>query len=140
MLYDNALLAKTYLEAYQITQNPFHARVARENIQLAGLSERVTVCEGAALERLPELEPHGPFDAVFLDADKGNYDRYGQWAARNLRPGGMLLGDNAYLFGGLLGDAPEAAKMRRFHQELSNDFNAVCVPTPDGLVVAVKKG
>jgi caffeoyl-CoA O-methyltransferase len=117
-----------------------HARVARENLRLAGMEPRVTVCEGPALETLPSLEPHGPFDAVFLDADKGNYDRYGQWAERHLRPGGLLLADNAYFFGELLGEGADAAAMRRFHQALPGAFRTVCVPTPDGLVVAVKKG
>ncbi|HEU4410405.1 MAG TPA: O-methyltransferase [Polyangiaceae bacterium] len=117
------------------------ARVARENLAAAGLASRVTVVEGAALEVLPSLERHGPFDAVFLDADKGNYDAYGRWAAAWVRPGGLLLGDNAVLFGRLLepGD-PEAAAMRRFHEEARAAFDTVCVPTPDGLLVGVRRG
>jgi len=99
----------------------------------------VTVVEGAGLDVLPSLEKHGPFDAVFIDADKANYDAYGRWAARNLRKGGLLLGDNAFLFGRLLEKSSEAAAMRRFHEEAALLFDTVCIPTPDGLLLGVKR-
>lgn len=116
-----------------------HAGVAREVLSAAGLAARVTVVEGAGVDALPTLEPEGPFDAVFIDADKVNYDRYGRWAAENLRPGGLLIGDNVFLFGRLLGDADDAAAMRRFHEEARQHFDTVCIPTPDGLLVGVKR-
>jgi caffeoyl-CoA O-methyltransferase len=119
--------------------DPKHAAVARENLAAAGLAERVTVVEGAGLDVLPSLEVHAPFDAVFVDADKASYDAYGRWAARHLRPGGLLIGDNAFLFGRLLEDSAEAAAMRRFHEEAARAFDTVCVPTPDGLLVGVKR-
>jgi caffeoyl-CoA O-methyltransferase len=116
-----------------------HAEVARRNIATAGLEDRIEVVVGAATAVLPGLEAHGPFDAVFLDADKENYDSYGRWAAAHLRPGGLLLGDNAYLFGHLLEDTSGAAAMRRFHEEAAQQFDTVCIPTPDGLLLGVKK-
>lgn len=116
-----------------------HAGVAREVLSAAGLGARVTVVEGAGVDALPTLESEGPFDAVFIDADKANYDRYGRWAAKNLRPGGMLIGDNVFLFGRLLGDKDDAAAMRRFHEEARQHFDTVCIPTPDGLLVGVKR-
>ena len=82
---------------------------------------------------------HAPFDAVFVDADKGNYDAYGRWAAKALRPGGLLLADNVYLFGRLMGKSDEAAAMRRFHEESARAFETVCIPTPDGLLLGVKR-
>jgi caffeoyl-CoA O-methyltransferase len=115
------------------------ARIARENIAAAGLAERVDVVEGAALTTLPSLEAQGPFDLVFIDADKGNYDHYGRWAVRHLRPGGLLLGDNAFFFGNLLDDSAEAQAMRRFHQEAAVACDTVCIPTPDGLLLGVKR-
>ncbi len=119
--------------------DPKHVRVARGNLEAAGLGSRVTVLEGAGLAILPTLEPLGPFDAVFVDADKGNYDRYGRWAAKNLRKGGLLIGDNAFLFGRLLEDSDEAAAMRRFHQETSEPFDTACLPTPDGLLIGLRR-
>jgi len=58
-------------QLWTLELSPDHARVARENLEAAGLADRVTVVVGPALELLPELAKHGPFDAVFLDADKG---------------------------------------------------------------------
>jgi len=125
---------------WTIEADPHHAEVATANLRTAGLSDRVTVVVGKAREVLGTLEQHGPFDAVFLDADKGSYDHYGRWAAANVRPGGLVLADNAYFFGNLLDpERPEAAAMRRFHQEAAASFDAVCLPTPDGLVVGIRR-
>jgi len=123
---------------WSVEFDPTHARVARENVVAASLADRITVLEGPALAVLPSLEEGGPFDAVFVDADKRSYDLYGRWAAKNLRRGGLLLGDNAYLFGRLLEDSDEAAAMRRFHEEAARDFDTVCLPTPDGMLVGIR--
>lgn len=114
-----------------------HAKLARENIEHAGLSKVIRVEVGAGLDVLPRLT--GPVDAVFIDADKGNYDHYGRWAAKNVRKGGLLLGDNAFFFGKLLHDSPDAAAMRRFHEEARDAFDTVCIPTPDGLLLGVRR-
>jgi predicted O-methyltransferase YrrM len=119
--------------------DPRHAEVARSNIADAGLDDRIEVCVGPALDVLPTLTEHGPFDVVFIDADKGNYDRYGRWARENLRPGGLLIADNAFFFGKLLDDRPDAAAVRRMHEEVAEAFDSVCVPTPDGMVVGVRR-
>lgn len=116
-----------------------HARVARRNLAAAGLADRSEVLVGEALAVLPTLEAHGPFDAIFIDADKESYDAYGRWAAKHTRPGGLLLGDNAYYFGQLMDDSPAAAAMRRFHEEARAAFDTVCVPTPDGMLLGVRK-
>ncbi len=124
---------------WTIEFDPKHARVARENLAAADLAGKVTVLEGAGVDVLPTLEREGPFDAVFIDADKRNYDAYGRWAARNVRKGGLLVGDNAFLFGRLLEDSDEAAAVRRFHEEAREAFESVCLPTPDGLLVGLKR-
>ena len=124
---------------WTIELDPRHAEVARQAISAAGWSSKVEVVVGAGLEVLPSLERHGPFDAVFIDADKENYDGYGRWAARNLRPGGLLLGDNAYLFGELLAKDARGAAMRRFHEEAARAFDTTCIPTPDGLLLGIKR-
>lgn len=116
-----------------------HADVARSNIAAAGLSETVTVIVGSALETLPHLVDEGPFDVVFIDADKVNYDRYGRWALENLRPGGLVIGDNAYLFGELMEDKPEARAMRAFHEMIARTCDSVCASTPDGMVIGIKR-
>jgi len=120
---------------------PKHHALAHANVAAAGLSDRITCLLGKALDGgLDALaKTEGPFDVVFVDADKGNYDRYGRWAAEHLRSGGMLLGDNAYFFGRLLDDSPEAEAMRRFHEEAARTFDSVCIPTPDGLLLGIKR-
>lgn len=120
---------------WTIENDPKHAAVARARVRDA---HPIEVLEGDALEVLEELGPKGPFCAVFLDADKGRYDLYGRWAREHLRPGGLLIGDNAFLFGDLLADTETAAAMRRFHAELADGFHSVCIPTPDGLAFGIK--
>jgi caffeoyl-CoA O-methyltransferase len=124
---------------YSIEFDPKHADVARKNIERAGLADRITVHVGAGVDVLPTLEQHGPFDAVFIDADKVSYDKYGAWATRNLRQGGLVLGDNAYLFGELLEDTDRGRAMRGFHEHVAKTCESVCMPTPDGLVVGIKR-
>jgi caffeoyl-CoA O-methyltransferase len=116
-----------------------NANVARQNIALANLTEQIDVVVGPASEQLPLLVAYGPFDLVFIDADKEGYPNYGRWAAANLRKGGLLIADNAFLFGCLLDDDPTAVAMRRFHEETPNDFDSVCVSTPDGMVVGIRR-
>lgn len=123
---------------WTIESDPKHAGVAAEVIGEAGLGAQVTIIRDEAAEVLPKLSDSGPFCAVFLDADKGRYDLYGRWATENLRTGGMLIGDNAYLFGRLLQESEEARAMRRFHEEMALHYRSVCIPTPDGLAVGVK--
>ena len=118
---------------------PRHAQIARENLAAAGLGARARVLEGPALDRLAEIEREGPFDVVFVDADKERYDAYGRWAARHTRSGGLLVGDNAFFFGKLLDDTPAARAMRRFHEEAREHYETVCIPTPDGMLLGVRR-
>ncbi|MFF1510828.1 O-methyltransferase [Streptomyces sp. NPDC058326] len=76
--------------------DPAHADVARANIARAGLDKLVEVRTGAALDSLPRLEAEGagPFDLVFIDADKVNNPRYVEWALRLSRPGTLIIVDN----------------------------------------------
>lgn len=128
-------------QLWTIESDPKHHAVASARIAAAGFSAVTVHCLcGKARDLLDDLAAqHGPFDAVFIDADKGNYDHYGRWAARHLRRGGLLLGDNAFFFGQLLDDTPEAQAMRRFHEEALLHFDTCCIPTPDGLLLGIKR-
>ena len=76
--------------------DPKHADIARANISHSGLSRLVQVRVGPALDTLPQLaaEGKGPFDFVFIDADKINTAAYFTWAMNLSRPGGLIVVDN----------------------------------------------
>ncbi|MFE1266350.1 O-methyltransferase [Streptomyces sp. NPDC058758] len=76
--------------------DPRHAEVARGNLARAGLADRVEVRTGPALDTLQLLEEEGagPFDLVFVDADKANNPHYVTWALKLSRPGTLIVVDN----------------------------------------------
>ena len=80
---------------------PKHAEVARANVERAGLTDRVEVIVGAALDTLPTVTG-GPFDLVFIDADKENYPSYLEWAVKLTRPGSVIVADNVIREGEVL--------------------------------------
>jgi predicted O-methyltransferase YrrM len=125
-----------------------HADVARANIERTGLSSVVTVLVGPALSSLPTVE--GPFDLVFVDADKENNPAYVDWAARLLRPGGVLVLDNV-VRGGEVVDAtssdPRVVGTRRALEAVAADprldataLQLVGAKGWDGLLFAVRAG
>lgn len=71
-----------------------HAAVARASLHRAGLSDRAEVRVGPGEELLPGLLPDGPFDLIFIDADKPGYPMYLDWALRLSRPGTIIIADN----------------------------------------------
>ncbi len=75
---------------------PKHAQVARANIARAGLANIVELIVGRAQQTLPRLlaERRGPFDLVFIDADKPGYAEYFQWSLKLSRPGSLIIADN----------------------------------------------
>jgi caffeoyl-CoA O-methyltransferase len=127
--------------------DPRHAEVARQSFARAGFGDRAEVILGPALEKLPSIEAHGPFDLVFIDADKEGYPQYLDWAAQHLRLGGVVLGDNAFLFGEVVhdpathaGEARRILAMREFHRKLVSGgrFRSTMLPTGEGLALGVK--
>jgi predicted O-methyltransferase YrrM len=118
--------------------------LARSLLKGAGAAERVRVLEGDARSLLPTLRPDGSFDAVFLDADKEGLPDYLPEARRLLRPGGLLVLDNA-LWRGQVADPevtdPATGAIRRSHQLVAEDpaFDATIVPVGDGLLVALRR-
>jgi predicted O-methyltransferase YrrM len=85
---------------------PKHAEVARANIDRAGVGDRVEVVVGPALETLPTVT-QGPFDLVFIDADKENNAGYLEWAVRLTHPGSVILVDNVIRDGSILSPDPD---------------------------------
>ncbi|WP_411112773.1 O-methyltransferase [Streptomyces sp. 029-5] len=92
--------------------DPAHAEVARANLAHAGLDKITEVRTGPALESLPVLaaEDAGPFDLVFIDADKKNNPHYVEWALKLTRPGSVIIVDNVVRNGAVAdADSTDAA-------------------------------
>lgn len=122
-----------------------HAEIARESFRKAGLAKQARVHVGAAAQVLPRLVARGPFDLCFIDADKEGYPDYVRWAAENLRGGGLVVLDNAFLFGHLperpAGELAAAiAAMQATHDLLAHGrlFRSTVLPTGEGLAIGVK--
>ena len=102
---------------------PKHAEVARLNVSRAGLDDVVEVRLGNALEILPRLssERRGPFDLIFIDADKENIPAYFEWALKLSRPGTLIVVDNVVRNGAVLdvdSSDPSVRGVRRFIEML----------------------
>ena len=126
-----------------------HAEVARRNVGRAGLSEKVEIRVGDARRSLNELVENGegPFDVIFIDADKEGYPEYLGWSLRLSRPGTLILGDNAIREGSVIDpDDPSSRAMREFNQKLAEDprLSAIVLPLIreriDGLAIALVMG
>jgi predicted O-methyltransferase YrrM len=103
-----------------------HAAVARKNIARAGLSAKVDLRLGEALATLPKIaeEKTGPFDFVFIDADKENTAEYFEWALRLSRAGAAIVVDNVIRDGEVADAAttdPRVQGIRRFHEALARE-------------------
>lgn len=129
--------------------DPAHAEVARANIARAGLAKIAEVRTGAALDTLPRIaaEPGaGPFDLVFIDADKRNNPRYVEWALRLTRPGSLIIVDNVVRGGGVVdatSEDPSILGTREMFELVAREprldataLQTVGVKGYDGLLVA----
>ena len=109
-----------------IESSPKHAKVARGNLERAGVAPLVDLRVGAALDVLPLLsaERGGPFDFIFIDADKPNYPHYLEWAITLSRPGSLIVADNVVRDGAVveaLSDDPMVQGARNFNALLGSD-------------------
>ncbi|MGO9774128.1 MAG: O-methyltransferase [Roseiarcus sp.] len=128
---------------------PKHAEIARENVRRAGLSGQVRVRLGPALESLPRIaeEGIGPFDLVFIDADKPSNPDYLAWALRLARVGATIVCDNVVREGAIVDRAsadPSVQGIRRMFDMIAKEprLSATAIQTVgakgwDGFVVAI---
>ena len=132
--------------------DPKHADVARANFKRAGLDDLIDLHVGAAIETLPRLaaEGRGPFDFIFIDADKISILEYFQWALKLARPGSVIVVDNVVRKGAVIeADSSDASVqgVRRFMESLRGDsrVSATTLQTVgskgyDGFLLAVVNG
>jgi caffeoyl-CoA O-methyltransferase len=117
-----------------------HADAAEQWFERAGFSDRVVVHRGAGVDVLATLP--GPYDLAFIDADKQPYPEYARLALQRLRPGGVLIVDNAIRGGHIVeaGVNADVDGIRAMHDLLAADSSliATTVPVGDGMAIAVK--
>jgi predicted O-methyltransferase YrrM len=132
--------------------DPKHARVAGANIARAGLSGVVELVPGRALETLPRLaaEGRGPFDLIFIDADKPSNPDYFTWALKLSRPGSLIVIDNVVRDGAVIDATSKDASVqgvRRLNDMLAREtrVSATVIQTVgskgyDGLAIVLVTG
>lgn len=122
--------------------------LAKENIKRSNMENRVTVIQGNALDLYDQVAVHGPFDAIFIDAAKGQYGKFFTMYKELLTDNGCIYTDNV-LFKGLVADenssenkrlSSVASKIKQFNNWLyeQKDFTTVIIPVGDGLAVSKK--
>jgi caffeoyl-CoA O-methyltransferase len=126
-----------------------HAEVARKNLDRAGLSSKVEIRLGKAIDLLPELvdENAGPFDMIFIDADKPPYTEYYEWALKLSRQGTLIIADNVIRDGKVLDPDYDDLKVKgaqRFNKRLASDsrvsatiLQTIGVKEYDGMAIAI---
>lgn len=128
-----ALPPDGHIDTLELSQE--HAAKAREHLELAGESERVTIHTGMAVDALATLE--GPYDLAFIDADKPSYPIYYELVVLMMRPGGLIVADNVLRRGRVL-DAeardPGVVAMREFNDKVAAD------PRVDAVMLTVRDG
>lgn len=147
--YSGICLARGLGEEGKLTSlelKPDYAELARGNMEAAGFGSLVEYRVGEALDTLEQLDREGRrFDFFFIDADKGNYLNYLEWALKLANAGAVIAGDNAFMKGKVYkpeyqGDSVKA--MRKFNKAMLSDcrLEGVLLPAYDGLAIArVKK-
>lgn len=131
--------------------DPLCAEVAQNNINLAGQGNKVEIRLGKALDLLPQIVEanEGPFDLIFIDADKPPYAEYFEYAVRLSRPGTLIICDNVIREGKVLDPHCEdelVQGVQRFNKALSKDqrvaatiFQTIGAKDHDGIALAVVK-
>jgi caffeoyl-CoA O-methyltransferase len=117
--------------------DPETTAIARRYAEEAGLADRIEYRIGPALETVAQLE--GPFDLVFIDADKPNYRNYYEAVLPKLSDNGLIVADNALRDGRVLEDGEEP--MKEFNDHVRNDPRVSCVllTVRDGMLLVMKR-
>jgi caffeoyl-CoA O-methyltransferase len=152
--YSTIWLAKALPEGGRLITlevDPHHANIAKKNISRAGFAEKVEIRTGKAIDLLPVMvkENEGPFDMIFIDADKPPYTEYFEWSLKLSRPGTLIIADNVIRDGKVLNpnhDDPMVKGAQRFNKALAanSQVNATILQTIgvkeyDGMAIAIVK-
>jgi caffeoyl-CoA O-methyltransferase len=121
---------------------PRNAEVARESFARAGVAARARIHVGRAVDKLREIEGEGPFDLVFIDADKTGYPAYFEAALERLAPHGLIVLDNMLRGGQVLDPQDEGSKvLAALNETVAADerVESVLLGLSDGVTIARKR-
>ncbi|KGP90449.1 SAM-dependent methyltransferase [Pontibacillus chungwhensis BH030062] len=148
--YSAIQMAKSYpnCEVVSIERDEQRYKEAVRNITKLGLENRVHVLFGDAFDLADSLKAKGPFDVLFIDAAKGQYQRFFELFTPELESNGMVISDNV-LFKGFVADDPAdgsniakiARKIRTYNEWLVQhpEYQTTIVPVGDGVAISVKR-
>jgi len=133
---------------YTFEFNEKNAATATQVFESHPNASQINLIQGDALQNLAKIESEGPFDAIFIDAQKYDYPTYLDWAEKNVKKGGLIIGDNTYYFGKIHWDLsgidpsekPGLSGMQAFNQRLADPekYESILLPTGEGMTVAKK--
>ena len=129
-----------------LEKDPKHHAWAAETFKASPEGRKVVSLCGDAHDLMIEIEARGPYDLAFVDADKSGYTNYLDWCEKNVRCGGLIVGDNTFLWGALWSEPEhqipnvEVQAMGEFNRRLSDPtrYNSILIPTREGMTVAQK--
>ncbi|GIP33814.1 O-methyltransferase [Paenibacillus sp. J2TS4] len=143
--YSGICLARGLSEEGKLTSlelKPEYAELAKHHLTEAGLGNKVEYRIGEALVSLEQLAAEGRiFDFFFIDADKGNYPAYLEWAIKLASPGAIIVGDNAFMRGKTINPEQKGNSVRmirQFNEQMTSDerLEGVLLPAYDGMAIA----
>ncbi|WP_075982396.1 O-methyltransferase [Bacillus massilinigeriensis] len=131
-----------------IERDPERYEVAEQYFKEAGIDSQVVLLKGDALNLVDEVQGHGPYDCIFIDAAKGQYKKFFEYYAPFLNENGIIITDNV-LFKGLVAESNIESKrtknlvkkIRDFNLWLMNhpDYDTVILPVGDGIAISKKR-
>ncbi|MDQ0254286.1 putative O-methyltransferase YrrM [Evansella vedderi] len=139
----------TLAQIVTVERDEERIKIAESNINKKGMNDRIKIIKGDALEVEPEVSQYGPYDVLFIDAAKGQYERFFHLYEPLVSIGGVIISDNV-LFKGLVSgesDIPSkrlegmVKKLRSYNEERMADkrFSSMIYPVGDGVMVSIKK-
>ncbi|AHI55994.1 O-methyltransferase [Listeria ivanovii] len=135
-------------EIISVERDEERYKQAIHNIERYGAADRVKVLLTDAIEGAEEISSYGPFDAIFIDAAKAQYEKFFHIYTNSLAPDGVIYSDNVLFKGLALDMSPEkqrklrvARKMRHFNDFLVThpDFETTTIPLGDGLSISKRR-
>lgn len=123
-------------------------KLAVDYIKRADMQQRIIQISGDALELEEEVAGHAPFDAIFIDAAKGQYKRFFEIYSRYLKPGGLIITDNVLFKGLVYNQEADSRRLRSLVKKIdefnrwlaaNKEYDTVILPIGDGIAVSKKR-